>query len=106
MRKFAFISRHVPTMEQHRLAEEQGIKLYHVGDMDAFSISYEKVEEAFKRGGNPTVGGPDNFEGVVVVHAAAAMRLMDDFAIGVFENEMRAAEGERPTFHAKALHIY
>ncbi|MFA7168853.1 MAG: hypothetical protein WC096_08130 [Sphaerochaetaceae bacterium] len=92
--RFAFISRHTPTHEQISLAEQQGIELIHVGDADAFTVSPSWV---YERGA---------FEGVVVVHPAAAMRLSSSFMVGVFENANRAPEGAPPQFEAKSLHIF
>ena len=92
--QFAFISRHNPTDSQITLAAEQGIELVHIGDHDAFTVSPDFVLDA----------GP--FEGVVVVHPAAALRLADTFLVGVFENANRAPVGERPQFEAQSLHIY
>jgi hypothetical protein len=46
------------------------------------------------------------FDGVIVVHPAAAMRLSSAFAVGVFENANRAEPGQPPQFIAKALHVY
>jgi hypothetical protein len=96
---FAFITRHVPTAEQVALASEQGITLHIVGDTDAFTVSNSFVHEA---------GNRLNviFEGVIVVHPAAALRLCDEFLVGVFENANRAPEGEKPQFSALALHVY
>jgi hypothetical protein len=94
MRAFAFISRHSPTPGQVALAEEQGITLEPIGDMDAFSVTPEKV------------AAHGAFEGVVVVHPAAALRLAETFKVGVFENANRAPEGERPQFEAAALRVY
>lgn len=91
---FAFISRHSPTPGQIALAAEQGIALVPVGDMDAFTI-YPK-----------DVAAHGAFEGVVVVHPAAALRLAGVYKVGVFENANRALEGERPQFEAAALHVY
>lgn len=91
---FAFISRHSMTQEQITIAEELGINLIHVGDMDAFTITPEMVKEH------------GNFDGVVIVHPASAMRLKDAYKIGIFENGQRSIEGERPTFFAKSLHIF
>ncbi|MCE2571765.1 hypothetical protein [Motilimonas eburnea] len=91
---FAFVSRHTPTPEQFQLAQAKGITLEHVGDMDAFTVTSGDV---YAKGA---------YEGVVCVHPAAAMRLCHTFLIGVFENENRAPEGERPSFSAKALHVY
>lgn len=92
--RFAFISRHTPTPAQFTLAEQQGIELVHVGDADAFTVSPSWV---YERGA---------FEGVVVVHPAAALRLAGTFLIGVFENANRAPEGAPPQFEAKSLHIF
>ena len=94
MTKFAFISRHLPTEGQVQLAADQGIELVHVGDADAFSVGPSFVDDH------------GAFDGVVVVHPAAAMRLSGSFVVGVFENANRAPEGERPTFEAVALHLY
>ena len=91
---FAFISRHAPTPGQIALAEEQGIVLIPIGDRDAFTVSPSDIDAA------------GAFDGVVVVHPAAAMRLAPAFLVGVFENANRAPEGERPTFEAVALHIF
>ncbi len=102
MKNFAFISRHVPTQEQIDLCEQQDINLIHIGDFDAFSVIADDVEHA--------VAQIDEFagelEGVIVVHPAAALRLQNYFIVGVFENGNRAAEGEKPQFFAKALHVY
>ncbi len=92
--KFAFLSRHQPTAEQLTIAESMGIDLIPIGDADAFSVTPARVYAA----------GP--FVGVVVVHPAAALRLAHEFLIGVFENAIRAPEGERPTFTPVDLHIY
>jgi len=92
MQKFAFISRHEVTGEQRRLAAENGIELIPVGDFDAFSVSRRDL--------------PDFVIGAVVVHPAAALRLVDRLKIGVFENANRAAEGAKPSFEAKAFHVF
>lgn len=92
---FAFISRHEPTKRQHELAEEQGITLEWAGDMDAFSVTPFEV-----------LGHCGPVPGVVVVHPAAAMRLKDEFYVGVFENANRAEIGEKPQFEAVAFHVY
>ena len=99
-RPFAFISRHTPTQEQHALAEAQGIRLIEVGDMDAFSISASEVCDLL------IDHGPIWTCGVIVVHPAAALRLIRHMDVGVFRNENRAEEGEKPTFHAAELEIY
>lgn len=92
---FAFISRHEPTPEQHALAKEQGIELIYVGDVDAFTVT------------PGWVWSHDHpFEGVIVVHPAASMRLCSDFLIGVFKNGSRAGIGEKLDFFAEELHIF
>lgn len=95
---FAFISRHKPTQEQILLAKEQEITLHPIGDTDAFTVSPAWVE----------ANSPETvtFDGVVVVHPAAALLLCQSYLIGVFENANRAAEGAPPQFAAKAFHIY
>lgn len=94
--RFAFISRHVPTTGQLQLAADQGITLIQVGDRDAFTVNVPDLMD------HPD--GP--FNGVVIVHPAAAMRLCSEFLIGVFENANRAPEGEKPSFEAVSFHIY
>jgi len=94
MKNFAFISRHTPTAEQFRLCEEAGVNLLPIGDYDAFSVIKSNV---LKNG---------SFEGVVVVHPAAAMRLAADFIVGVFENAQRQEEGGKMTFFPKRFHMY
>ena len=94
MRIFLFISRHTPTPEQHAIAANQDIILEHHGDADAFTVGPSFVDSC------------GAFEGVVVVHPAAALRLAPYFEVGVFEIEQRAEIGAPPTFHAKELHLY
>lgn len=94
--KFAFISRHTPTTGQTQLASDKGITLVPIGDRDAFSVNVTDIM------------GHENglFDGVVVVHPAAAMRLCGSFLIGVFENANRAPEGEKPSFEAVDFYVY
>lgn len=93
MKKLAFISRHNPTPEQISLAQAQGFELIHVGDRDGFTA--------------PVAEFSADFDGVVVVHAAAALRYIDaNRLVGVFENGNRAPEGAHPSFVAKALHFF
>lgn len=94
MTPFAFISRHQPTEGQHALAAAQGIELTHIGDADAFTVGAGFIHNA----------GP--FEGVIVVHPAAALRLAPQFLVGVFENANRAPVGQAPQFEAVSLHVY
>ena len=95
----AFISRHAPTEGQIALAAAQRIALHHIGDADAFTVSPSFVYEAADR-------LSVSFDGAIVVHPAAAMRLCSELMIGVFENANRAPVGEKPQFEAKALHVY
>ena len=99
MKQFAFISRHQPTDEQHALANEEGITLHSIGDADAFTVDDRIVHDA---GINLGV----IFDGVVVVHPAAALRLINYFEVGIFENAQRAQVGGPPQFVAKALHLF
>jgi len=96
MQKLAFISRHQPDSEQKRLAAKAGYELVHVGDMDAFTVDAGFIEK--------------EYSGAVVVHPAAALRLIAmsgaGFVVGVFENSNRAPEGEKPQFAAKRLHLF
>jgi hypothetical protein len=117
MKKFLFISRHEPTARQHELAAEKGIKLVHVGDVDAFEGD---VYQLFPKWDGPNgwqIGddvhaayqkwvAEEKAHGVIVVHPALALRLIPGFMVGVFENANRSAPGEPPKFEAKALHIW
>lgn len=94
MERFAFITRHQATPEQVAIAADSGIELVPIGDRDAFTVSPGDIDAA------------GAFDGVVVVHPAAAMRLASAFVIGVFENANRAPEGEKPSFEAVGLHLY
>lgn len=94
LKEFAFISRHEPTDEQCRLANELGIILVPIGDMDAFTVTCADV------------AAHGDFSGVVVVHPAAALTLSYGYAVGVFENGSRPEEGGKPSFFAKAFHVY
>lgn len=92
--KYAFISRHIPTADQFALAEKAGIVLEPIGDLDAFTVTPAQVADK------------GNFEGVIVVHPAAALRLQTHYAVGVFENGSRAQEGGKPQFFAQDLHLF
>jgi hypothetical protein len=86
LEKFAFVSRHIPTDSQVRLAFEMGIELVHVGDRDGFSIEPNEFID-------------NDFRGVVVVHAQAAIACYKSgLAVGVFNNVNRAPLGEKPQF--------
>lgn len=96
---FAFISRHVPTSEQYGLAMAKGINLVHIGDADAFTVGADIVLQY-------EIKNDIEFNGVVIVHPAAAMRLCRNFMVGVFKNENCSEIGEKPQFLATEFHIY
>lgn len=96
-----FISRHVPTAEQHALAEKVGMKLFHVPDVDAFNKA--ECSSAMK---NWLANG---FRHFCVVNPALAMRVAswadsNGLTVWVFENGSRPVEGGKPSFFAKTLH--
>ena len=91
---FLFISRHEPTQQQHELAHRKGITLHWHGDADGFTVDPAWVDSK------------GDYQGVVVVHAAAALNLCSAFYVGVFENANRAPVGEKPQFETKKLHVY
>lgn len=93
MKKFAFISRHVPGQEQVDMAHLQGIEIEFVGDRDAFTVNSKEFIEL-------------GFVGVVVVHPAAAMRLCRDLEVAIFENGNRAEVGKPPQFYPIALLVF
>ena len=97
MKNFLFCSRHVFTDAQAQLAEKAGITLHQGVDLDAFSPNHELIKAVCKQG---------QFEGVVVVHPALALKLCTAYRVGVFENANRAAEGAPPSFQAVGLEIF
>lgn len=94
MQKFAFISRHAPTQDQIVMAKNQGIDLIPIGDTDAFTVDSDFVDNH------------GAFDGVVVVHPAAALRLASQFLVGIFQNGSRPDENQKPQFFAKSFHVY
>lgn len=92
--KFAFISRHEITDRQRSMAAEQDVEIVPIGDADAFEVTPDLVKASGK------------FDGVVVVHPAAAMRLASEYKIGVFENRLRVESGLPVVFEEKSFHIY
>ena len=93
--KYAFLSRHTPTQEQHALAMDQGITLVHKGDQDAFSKDLPNELRKLQL---------DGYRGIVCVHALIAMKALKmGLNVGVFENSNRAPEGAPPSFLATAL---
>ena len=102
MKNMIFISRHTPTVEQVALADAQGYRLVHVGDVDAF----DGPAVAALIGDAPQCNG-NYIDAVCCVHPAIAIAaIAAGKAVGIFENANRAAEGEKPSFYPKALHTY
>lgn len=103
-----FISRHRPADEQIAMAKNHGFDLIWVKDMDAFSASIaDDILDKLKEHGAWAVAC------VHPVIAIEAMRLTRGVAptrtsptVGVFENENRAPEGEKPRFKAKSLRLF
>ena len=96
-KNFLFCSRHAITAEQVALAAKAGITLHQGIDLDAFSPNYDRIKFVCNQG---------QFEGVIVVHPALALKLCTAYQIGVFENANRAAEGAPPSFQAVGLEIF
>lgn len=98
--KFAFISRHAPSQSQFEVAAACSIELIHVGDADGFIVDKQWVEDKARELQEGT------FDGVVVVHAGAALRLAEDFIVGVFQNLERPPVDGKPQFVAGELHLF
>lgn len=104
--RMAFVSRHEPTTEQVALAEKDGYQLVHVGDLDAFSHNLpDQLTKLIAEG---------NYQAVACVHPVIAIRVLE-FGTGyahpcvrvaVFENGQRAEAGGKPTFFARAMHVF
>lgn len=92
--KFAIISQQDITDKQRELAAEQNVEIIKIADIDVFSITPEFIV---------AIG---SFDGVIVVHPAAAMRLASVYKIGVFENRLRIEQGHPIIFEEKSFHIY
>ena len=97
MKNFLFCSRHVFTDAQAQLAEKAGITLHQGVDLDAFAPNHELIKAVCRQG---------QYEGVIVVHPALALKLCTAYRVGVFENANRAAEGAPPSFQAVGLEIF
>jgi len=92
MKNFAFISRHEPTASQHSIAAQHNIILHPVGDRDGFTVKSDEFAP---------------YDGVIVAHAAMALRLLTPINyVGIFNNVNRAGIGEPPRFEATELHLY
>lgn len=75
MKRFAFIDYRKPSLAEKNAALRKGIELIHVGFLKASTVT-------------PADIGP-NFDGVVVDHASAAMRLCEVYDVGVFRYEYK-----------------
>lgn len=93
MKDYAFISRHIPTVQQLELTKTHGINLLCVGDHDGFETDQVK-------------GNLKDFVGVFVIHPAMALNLITHFPVGVFKNENRAPVGSPPKFETKSFKIW
>ena len=95
-----FVTRHEPTPEQRAIAADKGFNLVHVGDVNAFDPRLESLIREMMQEHNATT--------VCCVHPMVAVVALDAGAkaIAIFENAMRAKEGEKPTFVPSTLHVY
>lgn len=100
MTNLYFISRHVPTQEQVKLAEDDGYEIIHLGDVDAFDI---KAVRAIIGKAHDDADGEEF--AISCVHPMVALQAISLCDVVLFENANRAPEGEKPSFHAIALHI-
>lgn len=81
MKRFAFVSRHVPTYAQIEVAKRKGVELVHVGDRDAWNTDWLSFER-------------DGYHGIIVVHPWSALRAYIDtcMEIVVFNGEFETTE--------------
>ncbi|MGA1712751.1 MAG: hypothetical protein ACO4CS_15815 [bacterium] len=95
-----FVTRHEPSADQCAIAGDKGFNLIHVGDVNAFDPKLESILKGMMQ--------EHNAEVVCCVHPMVAVVALDAGAkgIAIFENAMRAKEGEKPTFVPSALHVY
>ena len=79
---FLFIYDYLPTITQNQLASEYGINLVWIGEKapSATSVTSKYV---FDMGNKMDI----IFEGIVTKNPAIALKLAEDFIIGVFEME-------------------
>ena len=97
MKTYAYISRHALTGEQLEIINAANITVITLGDMDGFAITKDAVDDA---------AGLE-VDGVIVVHAGAVARLMQEGCeVGVFNNLNRAPVGEKPDFGTDSLYIW
>lgn len=101
-----FISRHSPTAEQIKLAQNRGYALTHVGDVDAFAPEADLsdwIEAICQR---IEADGYSNAFTLCAVHPRiSAVAYRNGMDLAFFENSTRSAEGQKPTFYASALHV-
>jgi len=79
---FLFIDDYLPTIAQNQLASEYGINLVWIGEK-APSSTYMSAAYVLDMGNKMDMV----FEGVVTKNPAIALKLAEDFIIGVFEME-------------------
>ena len=91
VKNFIFISRHEPNADQHTLAGDQGVRLIHVGDVDAFAPDLRaQVADLLAQ---------HDAQGVVAVHPLVALAATaNGAAFGSFRNVNRAPVGAPPQF--------
>jgi hypothetical protein len=116
MRTFGFLSRHKTTDQQKWIAEKQGINIVDLGDINAFHVDYRDVQQLWSdycigHDETKTIGELESWienglQGVIVVHPAAALNLITETTVGVWENEKRASSDGKPMLVPKHLHIY
>jgi hypothetical protein len=95
MLKFAIFSKYAPTPEQINLAKAKGADLVSINrEFDGFKITPADVKPF------------GSFDGVVVVHPAAAMQLCEEYLIGIFQNRNDAGPGERRALTATSFRIW
>lgn len=78
MKRYAFVSRHVPTYSQIEVAKQKGVEIVHVGDRDAWNTDWTQFEK-------------DGFHGIIVVHPWSALQAYNQTTldVGVFNNVKR-----------------
>lgn len=115
MEVWAFVSRHKPTDKQINICEENDIFLHHIGDADAFRIDYDWITNAWYEdyeeihellNEDYDENDRSGFDGVFVVHPAAALNLITYTSVGVFRNTSRPDENGKPKFDTDGFKIF
>ncbi len=90
MLEFAMVSRHAPSQDQINKAAEKGIKIVHVGDVDAFNDDNNYLPPGYDTA---------RFSGIITVHPLIAVHAYaDGLKIGCFENVSRPGPDGKPQF--------